>query len=100
MLGDLECAVTGPGFDALLEGTQLPPDMMQAVLTRGCVFARMSPDNKRDLMLLLGGGLPSHVHCPHLGLHVGFCGDGANDCGALKAAHLGESATTTTESYC
>lgn len=90
-MGELECAVTGKGFDALLQ----PPyntDVLQPVLRRGCVFARMSPDNKRDLIEMLGSGLQTApvLGCPKLGLHVGFCGDGANDCGALKAAHVGE----------
>ena len=91
MMGELECAVTGKGFDALLQ----PPydtDILQPVLRRACVFARMSPDNKRDLIEMLGAGLQAAPEpgCPNLGLHVGFCGDGANDCGALKAAHVGE----------
>lgn len=91
MMGELECAVTGKGFDALLQ----PPyatDILQPVLRRGCVFARMSPDNKRDLIEMLGSGLQTAPvpGCPKLGLHVGFCGDGANDCGALKAAHVGK----------
>lgn len=90
-MGELECAVTGKGFDALLA----PPfdaELLQPMLRRGTVFARMSPDNKRDLMELLGSGLQTAAApgCPKLGLHVGFCGDGANDCGALKAAHVGE----------
>ncbi|WIA28629.1 hypothetical protein OEZ86_011166 [Tetradesmus obliquus] len=92
MMGELECAVTGKGFDALLA----PPfdaELLQPMLRRGTVFARMSPDNKRDLMELLGSGLQTAAApgCPKLGLHVGFCGDGANDCGALKAAHVGVS---------
>ena len=62
----------------------------QAVLLHASVFARMAPDNKRDLMELLGNGMDSCMELPHLGLHVGFCGDGANDCGALKAAHVGQ----------
>jgi magnesium-transporting ATPase (P-type) len=91
MMGELECAVTGKGFDALL-APPYDPELLQPMLRRGTVFARMSPDNKRDLMELLGNGLQTAAApgCPKLGLHVGFCGDGANDCGALKAAHVGE----------
>ncbi|KAA6317987.1 MAG: putative P-type ATPase, partial [Streblomastix strix] len=49
-----------------------------------CVFARMQPDDKAHLIETL----------IDLGLIVGMCGDGANDCGALKAAHVGLSLST------
>ena len=39
----------------------------------------MSPEQKTQLVDLL----------QHLGYYVGMCGDGANDCGALKTAHAG-----------
>lgn len=39
----------------------------------------MSPDEKHEIVERL----------QHLGYTVGFCGDGANDCGALKAADVG-----------
>ena len=39
----------------------------------------MSPDEKHELVDRL----------QTLGYTVGFCGDGANDCGALKAADVG-----------
>ncbi|KAG2425624.1 hypothetical protein HYH02_014997 [Chlamydomonas schloesseri] len=87
--GELECAVTGKGFNWLL--ASLDAGLLLPVLQRAGVFARMSPDNKRDLMLLLGSGIDGVEGCPHLGLRAGFCGDGANDCGALKAAHVGVS---------
>lgn len=45
----------------------------------GKVFARMSPDEKHELV----EKLQSIDYC------CGFCGDGANDCGALKAADVG-----------
>ncbi len=31
------------------------------------------------------------VELQSLGLYVGMCGDGANDCAALKASHVGVS---------
>ncbi|KAL8791407.1 MAG: hypothetical protein Q9213_000023 [Squamulea squamosa] len=43
------------------------------------VFARMSPDEKHELV----EKLQTIEYC------CGFCGDGANDCGALKAADVG-----------
>ncbi|CAG5037661.1 unnamed protein product [Parnassius apollo] len=49
------------------------------VAARGAVFARMSPDQKQQLVL----------EYQALGYYVGMCGDGANDCGALRAAHTG-----------
>lgn len=48
-------------------------------LVKGQVFARMSPDEKHELV----EKLQSLDYC------CGFCGDGANDCGALKAADVG-----------
>lgn len=49
------------------------------VLVISKVFARMSPDEKHELV----EKLQSIDYC------CGFCGDGANDCGALKAADVG-----------
>lgn len=51
------------------------------MLTKGVIFARMSPDEKAELVERLQS----------LGYTVAFCGDGANDCGALKAADVGVS---------
>lgn len=55
------------------------PELLPKFVTRGTVFARMSPDNKQALISEL----------QELGYYVAMCGDGANDCGALKAAHTG-----------
>jgi cation-transporting ATPase 13A2 len=49
------------------------------MLVKTTVFARMSPDEKHELVDRLQS----------LSYTVGFCGDGANDCGALKAADVG-----------
>lgn len=49
------------------------------MLVKGVIFARMSPDEKHELVERLQA----------LGNTVAFCGDGANDCGALKAADVG-----------
>ena len=49
------------------------------MLVKAQVFARMSPDEKHELVERLQS----------LGYIVAFCGDGANDCGALKAADVG-----------
>lgn len=49
------------------------------MLVAGQIFARMSPDEKHELV----EKLQSINYC------CSFCGDGANDCGALKAADVG-----------
>lgn len=53
--------------------------MCWQIMVRGTIYARMSPDQKAQLV----------EHLQALGYGVGMCGDGANDCGALKAAHAG-----------
>jgi cation-transporting ATPase 13A3/4/5 len=56
----------------------MPADALK-LLVRGQIYARMSPDEKHELMEKLQS----------LGYCCGFCGDGANDCAALKAADIG-----------
>jgi cation-transporting ATPase 13A2 len=51
------------------------------ILENGCIFARMSPDQKTILVEAM----------QQKGKIVCMCGDGANDCGALKAADVGVS---------
>ena len=48
-------------------------------ILKGTVFARMAPDQKAQLVEELQS----------IDYVVSMCGDGANDCGALKAAHVG-----------
>ncbi|XP_050051478.1 polyamine-transporting ATPase 13A3 [Dermacentor andersoni] len=75
-------AVTGKTFAVLREHY---PDVLQRVAVCGAVFARMAPEQKQQLVELL----------QEMGYYVGMCGDGANDCGALKAAHAGISLSDT-----
>ncbi len=49
------------------------------MLTRCQIFARMSPDEKNEVVERLQS----------IGYTVLMCGDGANDCAALKAADVG-----------
>ncbi|XP_022085443.1 cation-transporting ATPase 13A2-like isoform X2 [Acanthaster planci] len=74
--GHFHFAVTGKSFAVLREHF---PDLMPKIVQRGTVFARMSPEQKTQLV----EALQDISYC------VGMCGDGANDCGALKTAHAG-----------
>lgn len=71
-------ALTGKAWGVLRESYQ---ELIPRIVTRGTVYARMSPEQKQQLVEELQG----------LGYYVAMCGDGANDCGALKAAHAGVS---------
>nr|XP_060623235.1 probable cation-transporting ATPase 13A5 [Anolis sagrei ordinatus] len=53
--------------------------LLPKILVNGTVFARMSPGQKSSLV----------EEFQKLDYYVGMCGDGANDCGALKIAHAG-----------
>ncbi|SPB48979.1 unnamed protein product [Aspergillus niger] len=78
-LGHYSLAISGEMFRWIVDfGSEL---LIKRVLVRGKVFARMSPDEKHELV----EKLQSLDYC------CGFCGDGANDCGALKAADVGVS---------
>ncbi|KAJ3186722.1 hypothetical protein HDU85_007542 [Gaertneriomyces sp. JEL0708] len=76
-VGEYNLAVTGDVFQWMLEfGSDASFNRM---LLKGQIYARMSPDQKHFLV----------ENFEELGYCVGFCGDGANDCGALKAADVG-----------
>ncbi|KIR42837.1 cation-transporting ATPase 13A3/4/5 [Cryptococcus deuterogattii 99/473] len=76
---DYQLALTGDVFRWMLEYAEF--ETMERMLVKGVIFARMSPDEKAELVERL----------QYLGYTVAFCGDGANDCGALKAADVGVS---------
>eukprot|EP00064_Thunnus_orientalis_P013623 superscaffoldBa00002249_g13662 len=71
-------AINGKSFAALCDHF---PEYLPKVLMRATVFARMAPDQKTQLVKEL----------QKLNYRVGMCGDGANDCGALRAADVGVS---------
>lgn len=75
-------AVDGKNFAIIREHC---PELFQRLLVRGTVFARMSPNQKAQLVTSL----------MDVGYAVAMCGDGANDCGALKSAHAGISLSDT-----
>ncbi|GMF00449.1 unnamed protein product [Ambrosiozyma monospora] len=72
-------AVTGDIFKYMLTELTDMEYLIEKMLMKGAIFARMSPDEKHELVDRLKA----------LDYTVGFCGDGANDCGALKAADVG-----------
>ncbi|XP_062562628.1 polyamine-transporting ATPase 13A3 [Armigeres subalbatus] len=74
--GSFRFALTGKTWAIVKEHF---PEILPTIITFGTVFARMSPDQKQHLVTDL----------QNLGYYVAMCGDGANDCGALKAAHTG-----------
>ncbi|XP_015264765.1 PREDICTED: probable cation-transporting ATPase 13A5 [Gekko japonicus] len=69
-------AMNGKSYQVL---TKYFSSLVPKVLLNGTVFARMSPSQKSSLV----------EEFQKLNYYVGMCGDGANDCGALKMAHAG-----------
>ncbi|XP_072264310.1 polyamine-transporting ATPase 13A3 [Pyxicephalus adspersus] len=73
---DYHFAMNGKSFSVIMEHFQ---DLLPKLVLHGTVFARMAPDQKTQLVEEL----------QKVDYYVGMCGDGANDCGALKRAHGG-----------
>lgn len=71
---DIELAVTGKAFDHMVETRE-----MEELLLATRIYSRMTPNGK--------------VKCVQMHMEKGaitaMCGDGGNDCGALRAAHAG-----------
>ncbi|KAI0682979.1 Ca-transporting ATPase [Cytidiella melzeri] len=74
---DYALAISGDVFRWMIN--HAPSETLQRMLVKAQVFARMSPDEKNEVVERLQG----------LGYTVLMCGDGANDCAALKAADVG-----------
>eukprot|EP00644_Phytophthora_capsici_P011736 jgi/Phyca11/552998/estExt2_Genewise1Plus.C_PHYCAscaffold_500282 len=71
---DVELAVTGAAFNLLKSMGEI-----QQLLFHIRIFSRMTPDDKVECVKL-------HMDA---GAVTGMCGDGGNDCGALRIAHAG-----------
>ena len=76
------CSIGDSAAGTSIITTQLSKHMvftLSQMLVKTQIFARMSPDEKNEVVERLQG----------LGYTVLMCGDGANDCAALKAADVG-----------
>ncbi|XP_069583257.1 probable cation-transporting ATPase 13A4 isoform X1 [Ranitomeya imitator] len=69
-------AMTGNAYQVIVEHFY---SLLPKLLLNGAIFARMSPGQKSDLI----------EEFQKMDYYVAMCGDGANDCGALKVAHAG-----------
>ncbi|XP_045707836.1 probable cation-transporting ATPase 13A5 [Phyllostomus hastatus] len=69
-------AMSGKSYQVLFQHFN---SLLPKILVNATIFARMSPGQKSSLV----------EEFQKLNYCVGMCGDGANDCGALKMAHAG-----------
>uniref|UniRef100_A0A0N4Z3V8 Cation-transporting ATPase n=1 Tax=Parastrongyloides trichosuri TaxID=131310 RepID=A0A0N4Z3V8_PARTI len=76
-----QLAISGPTFAIICREY---PHLISYIVCICDVFARMTPDQKQFLIHSL----------IDQNYYVSMCGDGANDCAALKAAHAGISLST------
>jgi len=76
----IEVALTGDAFRHLLSEEKRYVFTLYSILRKARVYARMSPDDKAALIEQIQEKLE---------VNAGMCGDGANDCGALKVAAVG-----------
>ncbi|XP_075427186.1 putative cation-transporting ATPase 13A4 isoform X2 [Ascaphus truei] len=69
-------AMSGKSYETIVQHF---PHLVPDILLNGTIFARMTPKQKSKII----------EDFQKLDYFVGMCGDGANDCGALKMAHAG-----------
>jgi cation-transporting ATPase 13A1 len=69
-------AITGDAYDAMAMADE---QVLHRILIQIGVFARASPSQKESIL----------TRYKSLGYHTLMCGDGTNDVGALKQAHIG-----------
>ncbi|XP_038318756.1 probable cation-transporting ATPase 13A5 isoform X2 [Canis lupus familiaris] len=69
-------AMSGKSYQVIFQHFN---SLLPKILVNGTIFARMSPAQKSSLV----------EEFQKLNYYVAMCGDGANDCGALKMAHAG-----------
>jgi len=74
----LSLCFTGNGYDAL---AARHPTLLNHVLPHVAIHARTSPAQKESIL--------ARLKSAPLNLHTLMCGDGTNDVGALKQAHIG-----------
>uniref|UniRef100_A0A8C5Q5X4 Cation-transporting ATPase n=1 Tax=Leptobrachium leishanense TaxID=445787 RepID=A0A8C5Q5X4_9ANUR len=74
--GGYHFGMSGKTYQVILQHFQ---SLLPKLLVNGAIFARMSPGQKSSLV----------EEFQKLDYYVCMCGDGANDCGALKVAHAG-----------
>ena len=74
--GDYHLALEGKTFSLIRTND---PILLNKIIHKGSIFARMQPEQKLYLI----------EEFQKQGHQVGMCGDGANDCGALRIANAG-----------
>lgn len=82
---DFDLCVSGPALQIAIDSSE----QIKKVLKHIKVYARMSPDQKEHILTSL----------KEVGLTTLMCGDGTNDVGALKQAHVGVALLSTIEAY-
>ena len=75
-----QLCVTGKAFNQLFSGSVTDLTIVQKkFMEKATVFARTKPNDKAKIVMTF----------QQMGKKVSMCGDGANDCGALKQADIG-----------
>ncbi len=81
LVGRHVLCVTGAALDVFPQSSSTLVGIMKKLCPHVTIFARVSPIQKEKILMALNES----------GLYTLMCGDGTNDVGALKAAHVGVS---------